>query len=67
VILKAEIHTPDFEVRFVRLDPAKRTYRIGAVRFFAQLVFNFEGRVAFPVGKVCFENAPAGCCGRVRR
>ena len=58
VILKAEIHTPDFDVRFVTLDPAKRTYRIGPGRFGAELVFNGEGRVALPVGKVCFQNAP---------
>jgi len=58
VILKAEIHTPDFDVRFVTLDPTKRTYRIGPGRFFAQLVFNGEGRVALPVGKVCFQDAP---------
>ena len=57
VILKAEIHTPDFDVRFVTLDPGKRTYRI-AGRFFAELLFNGEGRVALPVGKVCFQNAP---------
>ena len=36
VILTAEIHTPDFDVRFVTLDPAKRTYRIGPGRFFAE-------------------------------
>lgn len=58
VILKAEIHTPDFDVRFVTLDPAKRTYRIGPGRLFAEQVFNGEGRVALPVGKVCFQNAP---------
>jgi hypothetical protein len=57
VILKAAIHTPDFDVRFVTLDPAKRTYRI-AGRFFAELLFNGEGRVALPVGKVCFQSAP---------
>jgi hypothetical protein len=58
VILKAEIHTPDFDVRFVTLDPAKRTYRIGPGPFGAELVFNGEGRVALPVGKVCFQTAP---------
>jgi hypothetical protein len=58
VILKAEIHTPDFDVRFVTLDPAKRTYRIGPGHFGAELVFNGEGRVALPVGKVCFQDAP---------
>lgn len=56
VILKAEIHTPDFDVRFATLDPAKRTYRSSG-RFFAELLFNGEGRVALPVGKVCFQNA----------
>jgi hypothetical protein len=55
VILNAEIHTPDFDVRFVTLDPAKRTYRIGPGHFFAKSVFNGEGRVALPVGKVCFQ------------
>ena len=60
VILKAEmIHTPDFDARFVTLDPAKRTYRIGPGLFFATEVFNGEGRVALPVGKVCFQEAPA--------
>jgi hypothetical protein len=58
VILKAEFHTPDFDVRFVTLDPAKRTYRVGSGLFFAALLFNGEGRVALPVGKVCFQNAP---------
>lgn len=57
VILQAEIHTPDFDVRFVTLDPAKRTYRTSG-RFFAELLFNGEGRVALPVGEVCFQNAP---------
>ena len=57
VILKAEFHTPDFDVRFVTLDPAKRTYRIGAHRL-AENLFNGEGRVALPVGKVCFQTAP---------
>ena len=57
MILKAEIHTPDFDVRFATLDPAKRTYRSSG-RFFAELLFNGEGRVALPVGKVCFQNAP---------
>jgi hypothetical protein len=58
VILKTEIHAPGFEAQFVTLDPAKRTYRIGPGHFFAELVFNGEGRVALPVGKVCFQNAP---------
>jgi hypothetical protein len=58
VILNAEIHTPDFDVRFVRLDPAKRTYRTGPGRFFTALMFNGEGRVALPVGKACFQHTP---------
>jgi hypothetical protein len=57
VILNAEIHAPDLDVRFVTLDLAKHTYRIGPGRFGAELVFNGEGRVALPVGKVCFQNA----------
>jgi hypothetical protein len=39
------------------LDPAKRTYRIGN-SLVATGLFNGEGRVALPVGKVCFQNAP---------
>jgi hypothetical protein len=39
------------------LDPAKRTYRFGAFRIATEL-FNGEGRIALPVGKVCFQNAP---------
>src|SRR2546428_10098742 len=39
------------------LDPAKRTYRVGTLSIAAQL-FNGEGRVALPVGKVCFQHAP---------
>jgi hypothetical protein len=63
VILNAQIHTPDFDVQFVTLDPARRTYRIGPGHFGAELVFNGEGRVALPVGKVCFQNAPPVAAG----
>jgi hypothetical protein len=41
---------------FYVLDPAKRTYRIGN-SLVATGLFNGEGRVALPVGKVCFQNA----------
>lgn len=39
------------------LDPGTRTYRIAGF-FMAQQLFNGEGRVAIPVGKVCFQTAP---------
>ena len=41
-------------VEFYVLDPTKRTYRITAFGFAAQL-FNGEGGVPLPVGKVCFQ------------
>ena len=40
---------------FYMLDPAKRTYRV-ATRAIATHLFNGEGRVALPVGKVCFQS-----------
>lgn len=42
---------------FYVLDPASRTYRIGA-RFIATALFNGEGRVALPIGKACFRTTP---------
>lgn len=47
---------PDRAVTYV-LDPAQRTYRLGP-RLLATALFNGEGRVALPVGKVCFRTAP---------
>jgi hypothetical protein len=41
-------------VEFYVLDPTKRTYRIAAYGFATQL-FNGEGGVPLPVGKVCFQ------------
>jgi len=41
-------------VEFYVLDPTKRTYRIAAFGFATQL-FNGEGGVPLPVGKVCFQ------------
>jgi hypothetical protein len=55
VLLQAGIEIPDFDLRVVTLDPAKRTYRQGPPPSFAALVFNGEGRVALPVGKACFQ------------
>ena len=49
-------------VAFYVLDPIKRTYRVGAYSFAAHL-FNGEGRVALPVGKVCFQTAPPVLAG----
>jgi hypothetical protein len=51
-----EIPTPE-RVAFYVLDPAKRTYRI-ATHHIAAHLFNGEGRVALPVGKVCFQINP---------
>jgi hypothetical protein len=39
------------------LDPANRTYAL-IPGFIAGQLFNGESRVALPVGKVCFQNAP---------
>jgi hypothetical protein len=50
------IPTPD-RVAFYMLNPTERTYRYSAHSTAAQL-FNGEGRVALPVGKACFQNAP---------
>ena len=50
-----------------RLDPGTRTYRYMG-RPFARALFNGEGRVAIPLGKVCFRYAPpvAGASGTER-
>jgi len=49
-------------VEFYVLDLTKRTYRIAAYGIAAQL-FNGEGGVALPVGKVCFEYPPRVVAG----
>ena len=67
VILQAEIHTPDFDVRFVTLDPAKRTYRIGPGPFFAELVFNGEGTCRASCREGVLPRRSGRCRGRVRR
>jgi hypothetical protein len=54
------------------VDPVKRTYHpaaaAGASNGIAAQVFNGEGRVALPSGKVCFQQAPpvAGASGAER-
>ena len=63
--VRAEVETPwgpyvvvasagPERLKFYVLDPAKRTYRIAAFGFATQL-FNGEGGVPLPVGKVCFQ------------
>lgn len=47
---------------FYVLDPARRTYRI-ATHHIAVHLFNGEGRVALPVGRVCFQIAPPVVAG----
>jgi len=49
-------------VEFYVLDPTKRTYRIAAFGFATQL-FNGEGGVPLPVGKVCFQYPPRVAAG----
>src|ERR1700730_8828735 len=49
-------------VEFYVLDLTKRTYRIAAYGIAAEL-FNGEGGVALPVGKVCFEHQPRVVAG----
>jgi hypothetical protein len=43
---------------YYRLDLQKRTYRLGPGYPFAAKVFNGEGRIAIPLAKVCFQDAP---------
>lgn len=52
---------PD-RVEFYVLDPTKRTYKIAGYWTTAQL-FNGEGGVPLPVGKVCFEYPPRVSAG----
>jgi hypothetical protein len=49
-------------VEFYVLDQTKRTYRITAFGFATQL-FNGEGGVPLPVGKVCFQYPPRVAAG----
>jgi hypothetical protein len=49
-------------VEFYALDQTKRTYRITAFGFVTQL-FNGEGGVPLPVGKVCFQYKPRVAAG----
>jgi hypothetical protein len=49
-------------VEFYALDQTKRTYRIAAYGI-AALLFNGEGGVALPVGKVCFQYPPRVAAG----
>jgi hypothetical protein len=49
-------------VEFYVLDPTKRTYRPAAYGFATQL-FNGEGGVPLPVGKVCFQYPPLVAAG----
>jgi hypothetical protein len=48
---------PTAHMRIWVLDPAKRTYRVGGFWLATSLV-NGEGRIALPVGKLCFQRAP---------
>lgn len=50
------IPTPE-RVAFYMLNPTERTYRHSA-HFLAAQLFNGEGRIALPVGRACFQNAP---------
>jgi hypothetical protein len=58
VVLEVEIPKPDYRGLFYTLDPVKRTYRVSGHQIAADL-FNAEGRVAVPFGRVCFERSPA--------
>ena len=71
--VRAEVETPwgpyvvvasagPERLEFYVLDPAKRTYRIAAFGFATQL-FNGEGGVPLPVGKVCFQYPPRVAAG----
>ena len=53
--------TPE-RLEFYVLDLTKRTYRIGAYLWAAQL-FNGEGGVPLPVGKLCFQYPPRVVAG----
>ena len=71
--VRAEVETPwgpyvvvaspgPERLEFYVLDPTKRTYRIAAFGFATQL-FNGEGGVPLPVGKVCFQYPPRVAAG----
>ncbi|MCC7417311.1 MAG: hypothetical protein IT176_09225 [Acidobacteria bacterium] len=55
------IPEPDYPrvVVYYKLDLQKRTYAGPFGQLFASEIFNGEGRVALPVGRACFQTAPA--------